>query len=317
MRMAVFGAGGIGAYYGSRFAAGGVDVHLIARGSHLAALQADGLTVVTDDHGTMTLRLPATDDPATIGPVDFVLFCVKSYDTESAALRLPPLIHAETGVISLQNGIDNEARLAAVVGWPHILGGGAYIFASIRAPGVVWAGGPRAITVAEWGGGQASPRVTRLLAAAEAAGIEAHLAPDIQAAKWEKYVLLAAFSAVSAATRLPLGDIRRSPAAVDLLRGLMTEVANVGRATGVALPDDLVDRQLGLLRGQDAGSTASLYHDLVHGHRMEIEALQGATVRLGMEAGVATPLMSVAYAILQPWALRNERQPDERLPIPT
>jgi 2-dehydropantoate 2-reductase len=317
MRMAVFGAGGIGAYYGSRFAAGGVDVHLIARGSHLAALQENGLTIVTDDEGSTTLRLPATADPAEIGPVDFVLFCVKSYDTESAAGRLAPLIREGTGVISLQNGIDNEGRIAAVVGWEHVLGGGAYIFAAIRSPGVVWAGGPRAITVAEWAGGAASPRVTRLLDAAQRAGIDARLVPDIQAAKWEKYVLLAAFSAVSATTRLGLGDIRRSAAAVELLRGLMAEVAAVGRATGVAVPGDIVERQLGLLLGQDDGSTASLYHDLVHGHRMEIEALQGATVRLGQETGVPTPLMSVAYAILQPWALRNDRPPGERLPIPT
>jgi 2-dehydropantoate 2-reductase len=304
MKVAVFGAGGIGAYYGSGFAQGGADVHLIARGSHLDALRHDGLTIETAD-GTVHQDLHATADPAEIGPVDVVLFCVKSYDTESAAPALRPLLGPDTAVVSLQNGIDNEPKIADAVGWHHVLGGAAYIFAAIREPGVVVASGPRSIVFGEWTGGDPSARVTAIIEVAEAGGVGATTTPDIRAAKWEKYVLLAALSSVSAATQLPLGDIRRSPAATAMLRDLMTEVWAVGRASGVDLDDGLVDRQFALVMSQGDESKASLQTDLVRGRRMEIDALQGATVRLGREHAVPTPNMNAAYAILEPWAIRN------------
>jgi 2-dehydropantoate 2-reductase len=304
VRIAVFGAGGIGAYYGSGFAIGGADVHLIARGAHLEALRRDGLTIETAD-GTVRQHLHATADPNEIGPVDVVLFCVKSYDTETAAPTVRPLLGPDTAVVSLQNGVDNEAKIAAAIGWQHVLGGSAYIFGAIRSPGVVVASGPRSIVFGEWAGGEPSPRVLAILAAAAAGRVGATTTVDIQAAKWEKYVLLAALSAVSAATQLPLGDIRRSPAAVALLQDLMTEVWAVGRASGVRLADGLVDRQFALVMAQDEESKASLQTDLVTGHRMELDALQGATLQLGREFGVPTPNMTAAYAILEPWAIRN------------
>ncbi len=302
--MAVLGAGGIGAYYASGFANGGADVHLIARGAHLNALQRDGLTIETPE-GTSHHDLHATGEPSEIGPVDVVLFCVKSYDTETAAAGLGPLLGPDTAVVSLQNGIDNEARIADAIGWSHVLGGSAYIFAAIREPGVVVASGPRSIVFGEWQGGDPTPRVQAILDTAAAGGLGASTAADIQAAKWEKYVLLAALSAVSAGTRLPLGDIRRSEAAVALLHDLMAEVWAVGRASGVALDDGLVDRQFALVMSQADDSKSSLQTDLVTGHRMELDALQGATLRIGREWGVSTPKMAAAYALLEPWAVRN------------
>ena len=185
-----------------------------------------------------------------IGPVDVVLFCVKSYDTDSAVALLPPILEPDTAVVSLQNGIDNEARIAAAIGWQHVLGGAAYIFAAVTAPGVVVASGPRSIVFGEWDGETTTQRVRSILETARAGGVGATASADVQVVKWEKYALLAALSAVSAATQLPLGDIRRSPAATTLLRDLMAEVRAVGRASGVALDDDLVDRQHRLVLSQ-------------------------------------------------------------------
>jgi 2-dehydropantoate 2-reductase len=305
LRVAVFGAGAIGSYYGARLGDGGAEVTLIARGRQLEALRANGLAIV-EPEGTRTYRPPATDDPAEVGPVDVVLFTVKSYDTVDAAGRLAPLLRAGTAVISLQNGIDNEDRIAAVVGREHVLGGAAYILAAVREPGVVDANGPRGIVIGELDGRPVSERVQALVSVGERAGLSVRAADDVRIALWEKYTLLVAFSAMTATTRLPIGPIREAPAARAMLEAIMTEVWSVGRAGGIPLDDDLVDRQMTLLTGQHAEATTSLYHDLVTGHRMELEALQGAAIRMGHEHGVPTPAIEAAYAILEPWALRNE-----------
>src|SRR6266508_4048039 len=127
LRVAIFGAGALGGYFGSRLArAEAADVHLIARGAQLDAIRARGLTVRSVD-GDFHVELSATDEPAEIGPVDVVFFAVKSYDTESAAARLTPLLGADTGVVSFQNGIDNEEKLAAVIGAAHVMGGAAFV----------------------------------------------------------------------------------------------------------------------------------------------------------------------------------------------
>jgi len=302
----VFGAGAVGCYVGAKLASGGADVTLIARGAHLEALQRDGLTIVTQEGERSRHAVNAVGDPAQVGPVDAVLFLVKSYDTDDAARRLGPLLGPGTGVVSLQNGIDNEERIAAVVGAEHVLGGAAYILAAIIEPGVVRSG-PARIVVGELQPGPPSERVLRLVEAAKAGGLAAQASDDVRVLKWEKYVLLVAFSALSATTQLQLGDIRASSAAAAMLREIMAEAWRVGRALGIPLADDLVDRQHALILSQKDTEGASLRHDLLTGHRMELEALQGALRRLGRETGVPTPWTDAAYAILEPWAIRNAR----------
>jgi len=304
MRVAVMGAGGVGAYLGSRLAIAGADVSLVARGAHLAAMREHGLTIVTPEGERSTHAVTATDDPSEIGPVDVVLFLVKSYDTESAARRLPPLVGDETVVISLQNGIDNEPRIAAVVGEAHVAGGAAYILSAIEAPGVVRSNEAR-IVVGELQPGPPSKRIERFVEVARGGGIHASASSDVRLTKWQKYVLLVAFSAVTAATQLTVGDIRRSAAASAMLESIMREAWLVGRALGVPLADDHVERSHALVLEQADDEGTSLRHDLLTGHRMELEALQGTLLRLGRETGIPTPWTDAAYAVLEPWAIRN------------
>ena len=305
MKIAVYGAGAVGGYLGAKLAEGGSDVTLIARGAHLAALQERGLTLMSRDGERTTTRVRAVADPAEAGHVDVVLFLVKSYDTDEGARRIAPLLGPETAVVSLQNGVDNEARIAAVVGKDRVLGGAAYILVSVVEPGVIRVGRPPRIVVGELQPGPPSPRVLALVEAMHAGGIDAHADDDVRRVKWEKYVLLVAFSAVTAATQMTLGGVRASAAATDMLRAVMTEAWRVGRALGVPLADDLVDRQHAMVMAQKDTEATSLRHDLVTGHRMELDALQGALIRLGRETGVPTPWTDAAYAILEPWAIRN------------
>jgi 2-dehydropantoate 2-reductase len=305
MRIAVYGAGAVGGYLGAKLAGGGSDVMFIARGPHLEALQRDGLTLVSRDGERSTTRVTAVEDPAEVGPVDAVLFLVKSYDTEDGAHRIAPLLGPDTAVVSLQNGVDNEARIAAAVGERRVLGGAAYILVSVVEPGVIRVGRPPRIVIGELQPGPPSHRVLALVEAMQAGGIDAHADDDVRRVKWEKYALLVAFSAVTAATQMTLGGVRASAAATEMMRAVMTEAWQVGRALGVPLADDLVDRQFAMVMAQKDTEATSLRHDLVTGHQMELEALQGTLCRLGRETGVPTPWTDAAYAILEPWAIRN------------
>lgn len=303
MRVAVFGAGAVGAYLGSRLMKAGAGVHLIARGKHLDVLRKSGLTLITPD-GEEKWHIAATDDPASIGIVDTVVFGVKSYDTEVAARQLKPLLGMRTAVVDIQNGIDNEAKLAAIIGAEHVVPAATYILAAIEAPGVVKSG-PARLVLGEATPGAPSERIEHLVEVFRAGGVDASSSADIRVAKWEKYILLVGFSAVSASTQLPLGDIRKSQAASDLMRGVMQEAYDVARAMGVPLRDDHVERSHGLVMAQADSEGASLRNDLLKGRRMELDALQGALIRLGKRARVPTPRTEAVFAVLEPWAIRN------------
>src|SRR5260370_4055254 len=244
MKGAVVGGGGVGGELGARLGRGGGDVHFLARGAHLAAMRERGIQIrsVLGDLDLGPSDTHATDNPADIGPSQVVLFTVKSYDTESASASLPPLLGPDSVVISMQNGIDNEEKLAAGIGAGHVAGGAAYIFAGIAEPGVVrHTGGPARMVFGELDG-QRTPRLEAFLAACQGAGIDARLVDDIRVALWTKYILICAQSGLTAATRQPLGVVRETPPAWNLFRQVLEEGVNGAQAQGVAVPDDLVGR---------------------------------------------------------------------------
>lgn len=305
MKVAVYGAGGVGGYFGGRLAQAGADVHLVARGEHLRALREDGLTVESVD-GDFAVDLPATDDPADVGPCDYVLFCVKSFDTEAAAAELPALLDDDTAVVSLQNGVNNERILADAVGREHVMGGVAYIFSTIAEPGVVeHTGGPGSIVFGELDGTR-SERAERLLDACRDAGVEAELSEHIQSDLWEKAAFICAQAGMTATVRRPVGEIRSVPASWTMYRRIVEETCAVAAAAGVDVPEDTVDRWLDFADDLDPDAYSSLHYDMTHGKRMELEALHGAVARLGDEHDVPTPMTDAVYAILRPWAVAAE-----------
>jgi 2-dehydropantoate 2-reductase len=304
VKIAVMGAGGLGGYFGARLALGGHDVHFIARGAHLAAIGAAGLRVrsVRGDFELPPERVSVTDDPLSIGPCQVVLFTVKSYDTDVAAGRLQPLLAPETAVISLQNGIDNEDKLAARIGAEHVVGGVAFIFAGIAEPGVIRdSGGPARIAFGELDG-RRTARLDAFLAACTESGIDAAIAPDIRVALWSKWAFICAQAGLTAATRLPIGEIRTSPAAWGLFREVVTEAWRIGRAEKIPLPDELVEQHLSFATDLEPDARSSLHDDLVAGRRMELDALLGELVRRAERNGIPSPAGSALYAVLEPWA---------------
>ena len=307
MKIAIYGAGGVGGYFGGRLAQAGADVHLVARGDHLEALREDGLRVESV-RGDFEVDLPATDDPETIGTCDYVIFAVKSFDTEDAAEDLEPLLHDETAVISLQNGLDNEADLSAVVGSEHVMGGVAYIFSTIKEPGVIeHTGGPASFTFGELDGDR-SARAEQLLELCERAdGMDAVLSETIRTELWKKAAFICAQAGMTATVRLPLADIRDTPESWRMYRRIIEEVCDVGRAEGLDLPADTVDQWMAFAEDLDGDSYSSLHYDMTHDKPMELDALHGAVVRRGRSNDVETPMTEAIYSLLRPWAVRNSR----------
>jgi 2-dehydropantoate 2-reductase len=306
LRIAVVGAGGVGGYFGGRLAQAGEEVYLIARGEHLDAIRRDGLRV-RSVVGDFEVRTPASSDPAEAGPVDYVLFCVKSYDTEAAAASLRPLLREDTVVVSLQNGIDNEDVLARVLGEQHVVGGVAFIFSGIAEPGVVaQTGGPRRILVGEMDGSP-SDRVERLVSTCRKAGIDAEATSDIRVALWDKLAFICAQAGMTAAVRLPIGKLREVPESMEMFRRIVEEVRTVATAEGVKLSEDAMDRHEAFARSLEPGSFSSLHDDLVRGSPLELEAIHGSVVRRAATHGLQVPMCESVYAILRPWAVQNER----------
>ena len=306
MKIAIYGAGGLGGYFGGRLAEAGADVHLIGRGDHLDALRNDGLRVESV-HGDFEIDVPATDDPTDIGPCDYVLFTVKSFDTEAAAREIHPLLHADTAVISLQNGVDNERVLAAEIGEEHVLGGVSRIYSTISEPGTIeHTGGATTITFGELDGSR-SDRAERFLEWCDRAEIDATLSADIRSDIWEKFVVICAYSGLTAAVRLPIGEIRSTPETWVMYRRIMDEVWKVGNAEGIALPENIIDTTLDAIDALEPDLYSSLHYDMTHGKPMELETLNGAVVRRGREHGIDVPMNEAVYAILRPWAVRNQQ----------
>jgi 2-dehydropantoate 2-reductase len=305
MKLAVYGTGGVGGYFGGRLALAGADVHLIARGPHLDALRTRGLKVISTK-GDFRVDLPATDDPSEIGECDYVLFSVKSFDTVEAAARLGPMIGEATAVLSLQNGIDNEEKIGRAVGPGHVMGGAAYIFSTIAEPGVVaHTGGPARIVFGEWDGAR-TERAQRLLDVCLTGGIDAALSENIERVLWDKYAFICAQAGMTAAVRLPIGEVRTVEESWVAFKRIVDEVREVAVAEGIDLAADTADRHAGFAEGLEPWEYSSLHDDLTHGRRMELEALHGTVVRRARQHAIPAPVCEAIYAILKPWAVRNE-----------
>ncbi len=303
MKIAVFGTGGIGGVYGTRLHAAGEQVHFIARGGHLAAMQERGLAVETPSGTHRYQDILATDDPASIGPVDFVLFGVKLWDTEAAAVACRPLIGPDTAVLSLQNGIDARAVLTRVLGDAHALAGVAEVSAVIGAPGVIRQTGTFTRIRAGEEDGHESARLQALAFACRTAEIEFIQSADIVADRWRKFALIVAGSGLTAVTRQTVGTVRSDPHMRAAFAACLEETIAVGRALGVALEPDLVSTLLGFLEGLPSEMRASMAADLEAGRRLELPWLSGRVSVLGRELGVPTPVNDTLYAALKPYEM--------------
>ena len=301
MRIAIFGAGGVGGYFGGRLAQAGEDVVLIARGEHLRAMREDGLRVESEAGDFVIDPVEATDDPSAAGLVDVILVSVKAWQVPGAARAMRPMVGPETFVVPLENGVEAPSQLAEVLGAERVLGGMCKIISAIVEPGHVRHGGIEPYVAFGKLDGRRSERAERLRRAFERAkDVTAEIPPDIRVAMWEKFLFIASLSGVGAVTRAPIGLVRSLPETRRMLERAMEEVMAVARALEIALPEGVIPQTMAFIDGLPADGTASMQRDVMVGRPSELEAQNGAVVRLGREEGVPTPVHAFIYHSLLP-----------------
>jgi 2-dehydropantoate 2-reductase len=308
MRIAVFGTGAVGGYFGGRLAQAGEEVVFIARGKQLQALRDQGLRVDSLRGDFVLPSVQATDDPVQVGVVDVVIVGVKAWQVPEAARACRPLIGPDTFVVPLQNGVEAPDQLAAVLGAEHVLGGLCRIVSFVVAPGHVRHAGMEPYVALGELDNRSSKRAERLRAAFERAGVTAEIPPDIRVALWQKFLFIASFSGVGAVTRAPAGVLRARPETRRMLQQAMQEVLAVAAAREMALPEGTIGQTMALVDKLPPGGTASMQRDIMEGRPSELESQNGAVVRLGREVEVTTPLHAFIYHSLLPMELQARGQ---------
>lgn len=310
MKIAVFGVGGVGAYFGWRLARAGQDVVFIARGETLAALQKDGLRIDPLEAATEVLPVRATDDPGSVGPVDAVIVGVKAWQVPEAAEAIRPLIGPKTFVVPLQNGVEAPSIFGRILGSEHAFGGLCYMVAFKVGPGYVRHAGMDPKIIFGELDNRRSGRAEELLAAFVQAGVNVEIPADIHKAIWSKFLFIATLSTVAAVTRAPAGIIRSIPETRAMMEAVAGEVAALAAASGVNLGENAIPSVMGIIDNLPAGGTASMQRDIMDGRPSELESQPGAVVRLGAEKGVPTPVSSLLYGCLLPLEKRARGEAD-------
>jgi 2-dehydropantoate 2-reductase len=302
MKIAVMGAGGQGGLFGGLLWRAGEDVTLVARGRHLEAIKSQGLTLKTAEPTAFIVDIAATDDPAAVGQVDLLLFCVKMYHLEAAAVDAGPLVGPDTVILPVQNGIVAPDRLGEIFGADRVLGGVSYHQGTVEGPGVISYGRVKGnLYLGELGGGS-SPRTDSIGSVLDDAGIDAEVHTNIRVAMWRKFVLICATGGVLAYYRKPIGPVLDDPDGRALLLGAMEEVESVARARGIGLPEAAAESTLAFIENNSAPDTrSSQLEDILAGRKLELEWLNGEVVRLGRELGIPTPLNLRIYEALKPY----------------
>jgi 2-dehydropantoate 2-reductase len=301
MRIAIVGAGGVGAYLGVLLADRGDDVVLIDRGEHAQALAAEGVFIRSRARGDLHARLPATEHPDEVGPVDLVLYCVKTYDNAAAIPAIRPLIGTETSVVTMQNGVGNVEQLAAAYGSRAVLGAALTGGGTRVGPGRIEHVLPVEAETIDVGAldPASADRADAAAAVLAPTGLRISVVSDIQRTLWTKLLAMASLASVGCLTRLGTAEWRDQPGTRRLYAQLVHEATAVGRAEGITVDDKTVQWALTQPDRLGPAHRTSMAADLERGMRLEVDAIQGEVVRRAARHGLAVPAFETACAVLQ------------------
>ena len=299
MKILIMGAGAVGLFYGARLQQAGEDVYYCARGENLRTLQERGLDVKSIN-GDFHLRVKATADPHEFASYELILFCVKSYDTIVTAKILHGCVAPGGAVMTIQNGVENEAALCTVLPRESVMGGNARVGAELTAPGKLL---HTAAGIIEFGelDGKDTPRAQRFAEAFKRAGVFGQFTHDLKTVRWKKLMGNNGTNTVSALARCTLGEMFAQPEGAALVHELMAETARTGRAEGANITDEDVETYYNIARGfSNAGAVkTSTLQDLERGKRLEYDAISGAVVRAADRHGIEVPATRTVHALLK------------------
>jgi len=306
-RVAVFGAGAVGCYFGGMLARAGAPVTLVGRPAHVAAMARDGLMLDTLKFKER-VRVAAATDAAAVAGHDVVLFCVKSGDTEAGARAIAPHLAPGAVVVSLQNGVDNPARIRPHVA-AEVLGVVVYVGCEMAGPGHVRHTGRGDLVIGGLRGSAAGERRAREVAATfERAGVPCVVSPDVDADLWIKLIVNCAYNPTSALSRLQYGPMLGVPEGPELMRAIVSEAIAVAHADGVNLAaEGLVDKVLSVGKAMPT-QVSSTAQDIGLGKRTEIDALNGHVARRGAALGVPTPVNTTLWQLVKLLEAATARQ---------
>ncbi len=297
MKILVMGAGAVGGYFGARLRASGEDVVLCARGENLRAIRERGLDIASI-RGDLRIDAAATDKPRDFAPYDLILFCVKAYDTDAAADALSGCLKPDGAILTIQNGVENEARLAEIFGREAVMGGNARVGVEMVAPGKIVHMSTGDIDFGELDGRE-TDRVRAIAEVFRRAGILGQVSADIVTARWDKLIWNGALNTVTTLTRRRVGEILDDAEGLKLLRTMMREIVKVARAEGALISDDRIDAYIAHSLENLRALKTSTQQDLERGKALEYEALSGAVVRAARRHGLSVPAVEAIYALLR------------------
>jgi 2-dehydropantoate 2-reductase len=300
MHIVIFGAGGVGGFFGGRLAQTREQVTFIARGEHLNAMLTNGLTIKSIK-GDFTIRpLSATNDTTTVKDVDAILLCVKTWQIPKAAKAIVPMLGSDTFVVPLENGVEAPSQLAEILGREHVLGGLCRISSHIASPGNIHHTAIEPYVAFGELDNRLSTRAQWLLQSFKQASVAAEIPPDINLAMWQKFLFISAVSGMGAITRVPFGSFRSSQGSRSMLEQALRECYSVAIAQGICLPADSVAKTLALIDSLPPDTMASMQRDIINGCPSELDAQNGAIVHMGQMFNIPTPVHAFIYHSLLP-----------------
>lgn len=290
LKIAVMGAGSVGCYFGGMLARAGHPVTLIARPQHVAAIRRDGLWLDTRSFSEY-VPVEASSEAEAIRGAKLVLCCVKSTDSEAAAQQMAPFIDHDAVVLSLQNGVDNAARLQAVLGRP-VAPAVVYVATEMAGPGHVRHHGRGDLVVAP---GAMSPAMADLLVAA---GVPIAYSDNVIGALWAKLILNCAYNALSAISLIPYGRLFHSAGVEAVMRDVVDECLAVAGAEGVSVAGDVWQNICDIAVSMPA-QLSSTAQDVARGKPSEIDHLNGYILRRGEALGIAVPVNRTLHTLVR------------------
>jgi 2-dehydropantoate 2-reductase len=303
MKIAVIGTGGVGGYFGGKIAHAGFDVSFLARGEHLSAIKSSGL-IINSINGSFRIDSPfATYKIAKIGKSDLVIVAVKAWQVKEISHELSKIIHKNSIILPLQNGVSTIGELKEHLHPNNIIGGLCRIMSQIESPGIIHHSGVTPTIVFGELDNTKTERLQKLIELFNKSGIKAKIAEDIHSELWKKFIAICV-SGLLAVTRSTYGEIRELPETRELMIGLINEVYLLSQKIGIKIEPGFIDKTISFIDTFPHDSTSSLTRDVWEGKPSEIEYQNGTVVKLGEKYGIDTPINKFVYNCIFPMELK-------------